>query len=51
MEMLRTDEPGVLGTSLSIGQIMSVLLLVVAAGLWIYLLRRPPGKALPVGAT
>ncbi len=50
MEMLRTDEPGVLGTGLSIGQIVSVLALAVAAGLWIYLLRKPPGKALPIAA-
>jgi len=47
MEFIRTDEPGVLWTRLSIGQIISLLLLTAAAGLWVYVLRRPPGKAYP----
>ncbi len=51
IEILRTDEPGMFGTVLSIGQIVSVLLLLVAAGLWIFLLRKPPGKALPMAAS
>ena len=48
MECVRTDEPGVLGTGLTIGQVVSLLLLAAAAALWFTLLRRPPGKALPV---
>jgi phosphatidylglycerol:prolipoprotein diacylglycerol transferase len=48
METIRTDETGVLGTIFSIGQMVSIILLLAAAGLWFLLLRRPPGKALPL---
>jgi phosphatidylglycerol---prolipoprotein diacylglyceryl transferase len=45
IEGLRTDEAAVLGTGMSIGQCVSVLLLLCAGGLWFYLLRRPKGVA------
>jgi phosphatidylglycerol---prolipoprotein diacylglyceryl transferase len=41
LEIIRTDEPGVWGTGLSISQNISLLILVLAAGLWIYVLRQP----------
>ena len=47
LEMIRTDEPGILGTGLSIAQNMSLVLLLLAAGLWCYILRRPRGLAFP----
>jgi len=50
MEFIRIDEPGVLWTRLSIGQIVSLLLLSAAAALWVYVLRRPPGRAHPARA-
>lgn len=40
-ELIRDDEPGRLGTSLTISQWVSVLVLVGAAVLWTYLLSRP----------
>ena len=45
LECIRTDEPGVLGTPLHTAQVVSVLALIAAAGLWFHLLRRPPGRA------
>jgi len=42
IEMLRTDEAAVFGTGLSIAQNVSSALLVFAAGLWCYILWRPP---------
>ena len=45
IEFLRSDEAAVLGTGLSIGQCVSLLLLVFTAGLWFYILRRPKGMA------
>lgn len=50
MEFIRTDEPGILGSGLSIGQIVSLLILAATAGLWFYVLRKPPARALPVQA-
>jgi phosphatidylglycerol---prolipoprotein diacylglyceryl transferase len=47
IEGLRTDEAGVLGTTLSIGQCVSLLLLLVAGVLWWYILRQPKGLAFP----
>ena len=47
LEQIRIDEPGMFGTSLSISQHISILLLAAAAGLWIYVERRPPGFAWP----
>lgn len=44
-EFIRTDDPGVWGTWLTLGQAFSLVFLVVAAGLWWHILRRPPGKA------
>jgi phosphatidylglycerol---prolipoprotein diacylglyceryl transferase len=46
LECIRTDEPGVLGTPLHTGQVVSLLALVAAAGLWALVLRRPPARAL-----
>jgi phosphatidylglycerol:prolipoprotein diacylglycerol transferase len=40
-EIIRTDESAVFGTGLSISQNISLLMLAGAAGLWIYLTRRP----------
>jgi phosphatidylglycerol---prolipoprotein diacylglyceryl transferase len=45
IEGLRSDEAGVLGTSMSIGQCVSLLLLACAAALWFHILRRPKGLA------
>ncbi|MGI9455886.1 MAG: prolipoprotein diacylglyceryl transferase family protein [Aeoliella sp.] len=41
LEMIRIDESSFLGTGLSISQNISLVLLAVVAGLWIYLFRRP----------
>ncbi len=43
IESLRTDESAVFGTGLSIAQNISMLLLLFAVGLWIYILRQPKG--------
>ena len=40
-EIIRTDESAVFGTGLSISQNISLLMLVGAAGLWLYLTRLP----------
>jgi len=45
IEILRTDENPVFGTGLKISQNVSLVLLLFAAGLWFYVLRRPRGKA------
>jgi len=45
IEILRTDESPIFGTGLSISQNVSLLVLLGAAGLWFYVLRRPRGKA------
>jgi phosphatidylglycerol:prolipoprotein diacylglycerol transferase len=50
MEMIRTDEPGVLW-GLTISQIVSLLLLIGVAGLWAYIVRQPAGSVLPASAT
>jgi prolipoprotein diacylglyceryltransferase len=49
LEMIRDDERGVLGTPLTISQMISLLVLLAAAALWVYLLRRPRGSVLPLG--
>lgn len=41
LEMIRVDEPPALGTPLSISQLISVVLLVIAAVLWGVILRSP----------
>lgn len=52
MEIIRTDEPKVWITDLTIGQVVSVLLLVLATGLWIFILRKPADRsASPQAAT
>ncbi len=43
-ETIRVDEPSMFGTGLSISQNVSVLLLVAAIGMWVWLLRRPAGR-------
>ena len=48
LEFIRTDEPGQLGTSLTVSQILSLVLFATSILLWIYILRRPRGTALPV---
>jgi phosphatidylglycerol:prolipoprotein diacylglycerol transferase len=48
LEFIRTDEPGQFGTPFSISQFVSLALCSVSILLWIYLLRRPRGTALPV---
>jgi phosphatidylglycerol:prolipoprotein diacylglycerol transferase len=50
LEIIRTDEPAVFGTGLSISQNISVLLLVVAGILWWYLSRQRRGVAIPLAA-
>jgi phosphatidylglycerol:prolipoprotein diacylglycerol transferase len=45
IEFLRSDEAAVLNTGLSIGQCVSLLLLVCAAVLWRYVLSQPKGTA------
>ena len=44
LEMIRTDESPVFA-GLTISQNISLLLLICGAGLWVYILRQPPGKA------
>jgi len=44
LEMIRTDESPVFA-GLTISQNISLLLLICGAGLWLYILRQPPGKA------
>jgi phosphatidylglycerol---prolipoprotein diacylglyceryl transferase len=45
LEMIRGDRVPVLGTGLRISQNLSVLFLVAAAMLWVYVLTRPRGRA------
>jgi phosphatidylglycerol:prolipoprotein diacylglycerol transferase len=50
-EVIRVDEPSMFGTGLSISQNVSVLLLLAAAGMWVWLRRQPAGQlAFPVAA-
>jgi phosphatidylglycerol:prolipoprotein diacylglycerol transferase len=44
LEIIRIDESAVFGTGLSISQNISLFMLAGAAGLWIFLFRKPPGK-------
>jgi phosphatidylglycerol:prolipoprotein diacylglycerol transferase len=50
LEIIRTDEPSVFGTGLSISQNISILLLAAGVGVWWYLSRRPPGVVWPLVA-
>ena len=43
LEIIRTDEPAVFGTGLSISQNISVLIFVIALGLWWHTSRQPVG--------
>lgn len=45
LEAIRTDELAIFGTGMSISQNVSLLLLLIAAGLWWYVLRQPRGVA------
>jgi len=50
LEMIRSDEPSVLPTQfkMTISQTVSVVIIGLAAALWIYILTRPRGTSLPV---
>jgi phosphatidylglycerol---prolipoprotein diacylglyceryl transferase len=48
IEILRTDEAAVFGTGMSISQNISLALLMLVAGLWLYILRRPKGRGFPI---
>jgi phosphatidylglycerol:prolipoprotein diacylglycerol transferase len=48
LEVIRTDEPAVFGTGLSISQNISIVLLACAAAIWWYVSRRPPGVVWPL---
>jgi phosphatidylglycerol---prolipoprotein diacylglyceryl transferase len=50
LEIIRTDEPAVFGTGMSISQNISLVFLAIAAGLWCYLSRQPGGVAWPLTA-
>jgi phosphatidylglycerol---prolipoprotein diacylglyceryl transferase len=43
LEAIRVDEPPALGTPLSISQLLSLILLALAAGLWWWIERQPTG--------
>jgi len=45
LEIIRTDEPGVFGTGLTISQIVSLILLVCALAFWAHVFMKPPGTA------
>jgi phosphatidylglycerol:prolipoprotein diacylglycerol transferase len=45
LEAIRTDELAIFGTGMSISQNVSLLVLLLAAGVWCYVLRQPRGLA------
>ncbi len=45
LEIIRTDEPSVFGTGLSISQLISLILLVCALAFWTHVFIKPPGTA------
>jgi phosphatidylglycerol:prolipoprotein diacylglycerol transferase len=51
LEVIRTDEPAVFGTGLSISQNISIVLLGCAAALWWYVSRQPAGVTWPLVST
>jgi len=52
LEAIRVDEPPALGTSLSISQLVSLVLLAAAAGLWWWTFQQPPrGPAGPASGS
>jgi phosphatidylglycerol:prolipoprotein diacylglycerol transferase len=50
LEVIRTDEPAVFGTGMSISQNISIVLLACGTGLWLYLSRQPRGIVWPLAA-
>lgn len=48
MEVIRTDEPAMFGTGLSISQLISLAILLGAGCLWLRLRRQPSGVAWPI---
>ena len=50
LEVIRTDEPEMFDTGMSISQNISIALLACALGLWWYLSRRPRGVIWPLAA-
>jgi phosphatidylglycerol:prolipoprotein diacylglycerol transferase len=50
LEMIRTDEPAVFGTGLSISQNISIVLFACGIALWWYLARHPQGVVWPLAA-
>jgi phosphatidylglycerol:prolipoprotein diacylglycerol transferase len=48
MEVIRTDEPAVLSTGLTISQNISLAILIGAGIFWVYLRRQPPSVAWPI---
>ena len=50
LEIIRTDEPAVFGTGMSISQNISFGLLACGAGLWWYISRQPPGVIWPLAS-
>jgi phosphatidylglycerol:prolipoprotein diacylglycerol transferase len=49
LEIIRVDEAPIFGTGLSISQNVSLVMLVLAAGLWVYILRQPRREETPPG--
>lgn len=47
LEIIRDDVDGLWGTPVTFSQAVSGVILVIAAALWIYLLRQPKGSVLP----
>lgn len=48
MEVIRTDEPAMFGTGLTISQLLSLLILLGAGCFWLYLRRQRPGVIWPI---
>lgn len=46
LEIIRTDESAIFGTGMSISQNVSLVLLVIAVGVWAYVQRRRPGRTM-----
>ena len=47
LELIRSDEAGQFGTGLTISQLVSLVTLLLVAGLWVYVLRQPAGTVWP----
>ena len=50
LEIIRTDEPAVFGTGMTISQNVSLALLACGAGMWWYLSRQPRGIVWPLAS-